>query len=185
MVAKIVELSKSLGICTVAECVETPGQVAILREIGVQVAQGFLFARPLSAATAAALANANPSISLSGIAPVRPDVNGDTGLDDRERRARPADARADDPLFIQLPPPPSAPHSAQLGHGPPLGHLRPVSVPGLRRDGVEAPPFPSAIPTQSQSATLIAALATTSATLAPLASAIADLQRCLGIPDPE
>ncbi len=39
----IVTLSRSLGISTVAEAVETPEQVAILREIRVDAAQGYFF----------------------------------------------------------------------------------------------------------------------------------------------
>ena len=53
-------LCRSLGICTVAEAVETEEQVAILRELGVDVAQGYFFSPPLSAEDAYHLAAMNP-----------------------------------------------------------------------------------------------------------------------------
>jgi sensor c-di-GMP phosphodiesterase-like protein len=40
--------------------VEKPSQAKILREAGCDPAQGYLFGRPLSAASANALANADP-----------------------------------------------------------------------------------------------------------------------------
>ena len=46
----IVELSKLLGVQTVAEGVESAEQVRKLREIGCDLAQGFYFARPLKVA---------------------------------------------------------------------------------------------------------------------------------------
>lgn len=39
-------LCQDLGIATIGECVETSGQAELLKEIGVQFAQGFLFGRP-------------------------------------------------------------------------------------------------------------------------------------------
>ncbi len=56
VVRTIAKLSRSLGICTVAEGVETAEQVAILRIIGVDVAQGYFFSPPVSADGAYALA---------------------------------------------------------------------------------------------------------------------------------
>jgi EAL domain-containing protein (putative c-di-GMP-specific phosphodiesterase class I) len=41
-----------LALDVVVEGVETPGQLALLRGLGCQVAQGFLFSRPVSAAAA-------------------------------------------------------------------------------------------------------------------------------------
>jgi EAL domain-containing protein (putative c-di-GMP-specific phosphodiesterase class I) len=52
----IVKLCRSLGICTVAEAVETAEQVVILREIGAEIAQGYFFSPPLSATDAIDLA---------------------------------------------------------------------------------------------------------------------------------
>ena len=49
MVRMIVDLAGSMGIRTVAEGVETEAQAAILREMGCDVLQGFLFAKPLDA----------------------------------------------------------------------------------------------------------------------------------------
>ena len=60
IVEGIVELSQSLGICTVAEAVETADQVAVLRELCVDVAQGYFFSPPLSAEDAYVLAAMEP-----------------------------------------------------------------------------------------------------------------------------
>ena len=45
----IITLCRSLGICTVAEAVESVEQVEVLREIGVEIAQGYFFSPPLTA----------------------------------------------------------------------------------------------------------------------------------------
>ena len=45
-VETIMKLCRSLGICTVAEAVETAEQVEVLREIGVEIAQGYFFSAP-------------------------------------------------------------------------------------------------------------------------------------------
>ena len=55
IVETIVKVSHSLDLCTVAEAVETAAQVAILREVGADVGQGYFFAPPLSADEALAL----------------------------------------------------------------------------------------------------------------------------------
>jgi hypothetical protein len=60
IVDSIVKLCFSLGVCTVAEAVETAEQVAILRGIGAGAAQGYFFSRPLSAGVAFALASMSP-----------------------------------------------------------------------------------------------------------------------------
>ena len=49
LVRAIVEIAETLGIATVAEGVETEAQAEILRGLGCDVLQGFLFSRPLSA----------------------------------------------------------------------------------------------------------------------------------------
>ena len=46
IVRTIVDLARALGLTVVAEGVETPEQLAVLRELGCELAQGFLFARP-------------------------------------------------------------------------------------------------------------------------------------------
>ncbi|MCW2315994.1 diguanylate cyclase (GGDEF)-like protein [Rhodoblastus acidophilus] len=46
VVRTVVELAHSLGMRTVAEGVETPEQLALLREIGADLAQGYLLGRP-------------------------------------------------------------------------------------------------------------------------------------------
>jgi EAL domain-containing protein (putative c-di-GMP-specific phosphodiesterase class I) len=55
IVETIVKVSHSLDLCTVAEAVETASQVAILREVGADVGQGYFFAPPLGADEALAL----------------------------------------------------------------------------------------------------------------------------------
>ena len=60
IVERVVQMSRSLGISTVAEAVETREQVALLREIGVDAAQGFFFCAPLNASRALELAATIP-----------------------------------------------------------------------------------------------------------------------------
>jgi EAL domain-containing protein (putative c-di-GMP-specific phosphodiesterase class I) len=55
-VQMIVEYCRPIGICTVAEEVESVEQVKILRELGVDTAQGYFFSPPLSGSDAADLA---------------------------------------------------------------------------------------------------------------------------------
>jgi len=47
IVGAIVDLARNLGVELVAEGVETEAQAAMLRRLGVQQAQGYLFARPM------------------------------------------------------------------------------------------------------------------------------------------
>jgi EAL domain-containing protein (putative c-di-GMP-specific phosphodiesterase class I) len=46
IVAAVIQLGRALGIRVVAEGVETPEQLAFLRERGCTHAQGYLFSRP-------------------------------------------------------------------------------------------------------------------------------------------
>jgi len=61
IVNTIMALGKTLGVTITAEGVETRAQAQILRKAGCDQAQGFLLGRPLSAASANALANADPA----------------------------------------------------------------------------------------------------------------------------
>jgi len=78
MVETIVHVSHSLGICCVAESVETAQQVKILRELGADVGQGYFFAKPLAVQDALMLTTMDPL-------PVFPltDLSADAGDEDR------------------------------------------------------------------------------------------------------
>lgn len=65
IVDAIVHVGQSLNMSTVAEGVETAAQAAILREFGADVAQGYFFARPMSAEDTMALALAEPRTVFS------------------------------------------------------------------------------------------------------------------------
>ncbi len=66
IVSAVVALSQAIGSTTVVEGVETVAQLEELRNLGCDVAQGFYFARPVSAASFDQLlvANANPAPDL-------------------------------------------------------------------------------------------------------------------------
>ena len=57
IVGAIVGLASSLGMTTVAEGVETPQQLALVRDQGCAKVQGYLFSRPRPAGEVAALIN--------------------------------------------------------------------------------------------------------------------------------
>jgi EAL domain-containing protein (putative c-di-GMP-specific phosphodiesterase class I) len=48
LLSTLIQLGKELGLTTLAEGVETPGQMAEVQHERVDLAQGFLFARPLA-----------------------------------------------------------------------------------------------------------------------------------------
>lgn len=51
VMAAICDLGKALGILTLAEGIERPGQYAAARAVGCELLQGFLFSRPVAAST--------------------------------------------------------------------------------------------------------------------------------------
>jgi len=55
----IATLAHDLGKALVAEGVETPEQLAILRNMGCEYGQGWIFSRPMDAGQAGALLEAN------------------------------------------------------------------------------------------------------------------------------
>jgi diguanylate cyclase (GGDEF)-like protein/PAS domain S-box-containing protein len=64
----IVQLGQSLGMSTVAEGIEEYGQLAALREMGCEYAQGYYFARPLPAGEAGRLLRDSSGAGLSAAA---------------------------------------------------------------------------------------------------------------------
>lgn len=67
IVSAIVSLAKSLHLRVIAEGVDTPEQVALLRKLGCDEMQGFLFSKAVSADAFAALLHANSGLSDVGI----------------------------------------------------------------------------------------------------------------------
>ncbi len=59
MIHGLAVMVKNLGMDLIAEGVETVGQVVALQELGCEYAQGFFFARPLSAKAMTAFARRN------------------------------------------------------------------------------------------------------------------------------
>ncbi len=49
LVSAVIGIARALELHTVAEGIETPGQAAVLRRLGCETGQGFLFARPVPA----------------------------------------------------------------------------------------------------------------------------------------
>jgi diguanylate cyclase (GGDEF)-like protein len=62
IVSAIVDIATSLGLGTIAEGVESCGQLEALRDLGCNGAQGYLFAAPMSAAEMEALLAAGPVV---------------------------------------------------------------------------------------------------------------------------
>jgi EAL domain-containing protein (putative c-di-GMP-specific phosphodiesterase class I) len=59
VVLSILRLSETLNLETVAEGIEEPSQLALLRELGAELGQGYFFARPLDVDAVTALIEAN------------------------------------------------------------------------------------------------------------------------------
>lgn len=72
IVDAIVHVGHSLAMSAVAEGVETAHQVAVLREFGADVAQGYFFAHPLSVEDTWTMAAAEPRTMFSLTAPNTP-----------------------------------------------------------------------------------------------------------------
>ena len=47
MARAIISMSETLRLDTIAEGIETPAQIAALKDLGCEMGQGYLFARPL------------------------------------------------------------------------------------------------------------------------------------------
>jgi diguanylate cyclase (GGDEF)-like protein len=60
VVRTIIQLGRDMGLTVVAEGLETPEQLAMLREMGCHKGQGFLFSRPLAPAAAGELLRRRP-----------------------------------------------------------------------------------------------------------------------------
>jgi diguanylate cyclase (GGDEF)-like protein/PAS domain S-box-containing protein len=58
MVRSVIELTRALGLTSIAEGVESGEQLAVLEELGCDNAQGYLFARPVSGTSAPSLLQA-------------------------------------------------------------------------------------------------------------------------------
>jgi len=67
LVRAIVSLATSLGVQVVAEGVETPVQARWIRDLGCQLAQGYLYGRPMGAAEMADLLNGPAHNPLAGM----------------------------------------------------------------------------------------------------------------------
>jgi EAL domain-containing protein (putative c-di-GMP-specific phosphodiesterase class I) len=48
IIRAILAMAKSLGIKTIAEGIERPAQAVLLEELGCQIGQGYLYAKPLA-----------------------------------------------------------------------------------------------------------------------------------------
>ena len=65
LVAAVVGMGRALKLAVVAEGIETPEQAEALRELGCDIGQGFLFAKPLSAeAINELLASETPALGV-------------------------------------------------------------------------------------------------------------------------
>ncbi|HEY9651277.1 MAG TPA: EAL domain-containing protein, partial [Coleofasciculaceae cyanobacterium] len=60
IVRAIITLAHNLGLDVTAEGIETPDQLAELRKLGCEFGQGYLFSKPIDAASAEALIATQP-----------------------------------------------------------------------------------------------------------------------------
>jgi len=63
LVRSVVDMAKSLDLQSVAEGIETPRQLEIVQQLGCEVAQGYLFSRPVEASQITALIDSGPLYS--------------------------------------------------------------------------------------------------------------------------
>jgi diguanylate cyclase (GGDEF)-like protein len=85
IVHTMVQLGKVLGLETIAEGVENDDQLLRLRAEGVNVGQGFLFARPMGAAEAGRLLESAPVAEVSPMTPPDGPVGDESDLAAHER----------------------------------------------------------------------------------------------------
>ena len=67
--ANIVSLAHALGLVAIAEGIESDGQLESMRELGCDLAQGFLFARPVPAGQLRELLVEHSRTAAAGVAP--------------------------------------------------------------------------------------------------------------------
>ncbi|HEY8580655.1 MAG TPA: EAL domain-containing protein, partial [Beijerinckiaceae bacterium] len=58
-------MARDLGLATTAEGIETEGQLALMRGLGFDEGQGFLFGRPMSAAMVRERLARGPSVAAA------------------------------------------------------------------------------------------------------------------------
>ncbi len=69
MVASLISLAHSLNVRCVAEGVETVGQLQLLKQLGCDSAQGYLFSRPVDEQTLNAWLDQHVPPATRGLAP--------------------------------------------------------------------------------------------------------------------
>ena len=62
IIGSMIEMGHKLGYQTIAEGIETPNQLDMIRKLGCKTVQGYLFSKPVSADEIAKLLNAGFAI---------------------------------------------------------------------------------------------------------------------------
>jgi diguanylate cyclase (GGDEF)-like protein/PAS domain S-box-containing protein len=93
IVSAFIELTKGLGMVTLAEGIETQGELEFLREIGCQLGQGFLFSPPVPPEEIIALSLGGAPMSAGLGSPVLPPPPPSEGVPNRRRDRKRVDAR--------------------------------------------------------------------------------------------
>jgi diguanylate cyclase len=78
LVSTVVTLARAFGMRTVAEGVETPEQLRLLRQSGCDQAQGYLYARPTAAAEVREMIG---RLRVPGILPILDELRRKTSSD--------------------------------------------------------------------------------------------------------